>query len=171
MRKYTKPLKNNNLKAEWTSFYFVGFILVSCNVVAQKTYSQEERLHKMELSVSKDVLKKDKPPVDYYITLNYDFADSISIYLNKDEIYHGKVDYEAGNSERSFYPDNRKLINISFLANKMKMGHGQYCKLKFWRVGKYIEFRLLKSIHYYDLGVSKDRNRWSLTLLNALPWP
>jgi hypothetical protein len=147
-------------------------MVISCNVFSQNLFSQSESsLRRIELLVTKDILTTDVPPPDYYIGLSYDFSDSISILLDNVEIFHSKLDYKVVDSTLASYPYNRRLINLSGLAKNLKLAKGKNCQIKFWQNRGYVEFELLRPVHFYDLGVMKGRNRWTLTLLNVLPWP
>jgi len=140
--------------------------------LAQMNHSQgKTTLQKIRLKISTDILAEDVPPTDYYITLNYDFEDSISILVNRKEVFKRKLDYVPMDSNQTSYPYNRILIKIADGIKDKKNISGGTCKLIFWKSRKYIEFYLKKSVHYYDVGATKDKDSWSLAFLNVLPWP
>jgi len=103
----------------------------------------------------------------FFIALNYEFEDSISVMIGKKELYHGQLNYVQLDSNATHYPYNRVILKFS---KKKLLSENSKCELFFWDSKLRTRFFLQKNTNFYILEIRKKPLNWYLTYSNAYPW-
>lgn len=100
-----------------------------------------------------------------YLTLSYDFGDSVTICCGGKKLFSGMLYYQVPDSNLSSFPYNRATIVIS-----QPVVH-RNCLIRFWQHRQYISFRLKRQTSFVNLEIHKDSKRWRLFTSGVSPWP
>jgi len=122
---------------------------------------------KKPIKIEKINSKEVKGISGFYVALEYDFDDSISIFLDKKLISIYSLHYKLPKENVANYPNNRLLINLD---KKVKIINYKSCTIIFQKKKAYVNFKLSKRYSFYNLGASNNLSIWSLYLGNTYPW-
>lgn len=170
MRRLIKLCQHNNQMARNLIFVLVSLILKSSIALAQHNTNDVvcDSFNLQTLVIKNNAKQKlNGNKNSFYIAFNYDFEDSISVWINNDNVYNGKLKYSQVDSNSSVFPYNRSLLK---LPDKSKNFYKAKCQILFWRSRKKVEFYVYPKIGYYILEVLGNKHVWYLSLSNVYPW-
>lgn len=151
-------------------FILTLLVLQDSIVIAQQNNEIHslDSFHIQKLVIRNDLDKSQKGNKDFfYFAFNYDYGDSISIYIKDKSVYNGKLVYREVDSNSTLFPYNRMLLRFS---KKYLNCRKSNCRIIFWHSRKIINLNLLRKIEYFSFGIQKNSDEWHLTLLNTYPW-
>jgi hypothetical protein len=147
---------------------FLDFLLLgSISAKAQGSSTAPlDSLKKINLKIISSAPTKFKLP-GYYLAMEYNFADSILVYVNGTLISHRRLPYSLPDKDSEIYPDNRLLLKLK-MPRKVRL---KYCTVVFLRKKCYMQFKIYRKITYYSFGMDEHADHWTLDLLKTFPWP
>jgi hypothetical protein len=151
----------------------VSFLLFFGNLAIYAQIKGESNVD--SIKVKKVIIRKDKnkkvlfadSAEFYYVALNYNYTDSVSLFIDGKNIYNGKMNYLQPDSNSTWFPFNRALLRLP----KGYIGRNSKCQIIFRGSKQKVVFSLDKRFRFYTLGVHENVSPWYLHYLNARPWP
>jgi|GEM_PF-5817171 len=167
-KKLKQLFQDNNQLIKTLAF---GLLLLfkSFFICAQNKSEIKDKIHLQNIILAKDKIDKGDRTSDnpyFHIAFDYDYGDSISLFVKGKNIYNVRLNYVPDTST-SFYPYNRMLLKLS---NKQISKHSK-CEIVFRISRRRAAFRLNRKFEYYSLEVLKNASTWKLTYSNTYPWP
>jgi hypothetical protein len=148
----------------------IGLLLLFNNsfIYAQNKSEIKDRngLQNISLTINKiDKADKNNSKPYFHIALDYDYGDSISLFVKGKNFYNIKLNY-LPDTNSSFYPYNRALLKLP----KKQFSNHSKCQIIFRNSKRSVTFRLDRKFEYYSLEVLKNSSSWKLNYSNTFPW-
>ena len=129
-------------------------LLKSSFIDAQNKMEIGDRVHLQNIILTKDKIDKAGRSSDnpyFHIAFNYEYGDSISLFVNRKNFYNVNLSYVL-DTNTSFYPYNRALLKLS----KKQISKHSKCQIIFRNSKRRVTFHLNRKFEYYVLKVSKN---------------
>jgi len=155
------------------SFSFIiifTLIFFTSQLKGQSVYKSipiNDKFSKKEIVIKKDLSLNTPSSLSCYLALQYDFQDSIFIYIGGKLVSKYNLRYILPDTDASIYPYNRKILKLS---QNCQSDYGKYCTMVFPNKKIIAEFILCKGVTYYSLGMKEKSTRWNMIFLNSFPW-
>src|SRR5262249_35636448 len=151
-KKLRELYRSSNLEVKILGF---SLFLSLCNL---GSYAQpNERLGADSFQLQNLTITKDKnrktgehfDTVNFYVAFNYDYSDSISVFVDGKNVYDVNLNYVKPDTSNTLYPYNRKLFKFP----KTKIGKSSKCLIVFENSKKKVIFCLDNRFIFYTLEV------------------